>query len=104
MGRRRRPRSIDPMEQIIHDALVDTKIRFVQEGTPGHDQRLDFLLVDHGVHIEVKRMYTDRIAEQMATQPDIIVAQGEKAVRLLARAIRSGLLEEDADETPTPAQ
>jgi DNA-binding sugar fermentation-stimulating protein len=92
------------MEKIIHDALVDTRIRFIEEGTPGHDQRLDFHLVDHGVHIEVKRLYTERVAEQMATQPDIIVAQGERAVRLLARAIRSGLLEEDVGETQTTSR
>lgn len=53
----------------------------------GNPSGLDFRL-DNGVEIEVKRMHSDRIAAQMARAPNVIVAQGETAIRYLAELIR----------------
>jgi hypothetical protein len=53
--------------------------------------RLDFRL-DNGIEIEVKRFHTERIAAQMARAPNVIVAQGEEAIRFLADLI-GGLAE-----------
>lgn len=82
----------DPMERIIADALNNANIPHMSDAVHGTDHHLDFHLPDaapHGIAIEVKRMHAPRIAEQMSRHPDVIVAQGEYAVRLLGRAIRS---------------
>lgn len=89
---RRLKRPTDPMERIIADALRDAKIPHTIDVVHGTDHNLDFHLPDdapHGIAIEVKRMHAPRISEQMSRHPDVIVAQGEYAVRLLGRAIRS---------------
>jgi len=85
-------RTNDPMERLVEQALIDAGLRYRREGDPLHHQTIDYLLLDHDVHIEVKLMHTDRVSRQMASVPNIIVAQGEPAIRLLARAIRDGLL------------
>lgn len=92
MADKRLQRPNDPMERIIADALHDAKISHMIDAVHGTDHHLDFHLPDeapHGVAIEVKRMHAPRIAEQMSRHPDVITAQGEYAVRLLGRAIRS---------------
>lgn len=80
----------DPMERLIEEALVEAEIRFVTDEGGGTDTRLDFYLPDHDVYIKVKRFHSARISEQMARAPNVIVAQGEQAVRFLAATIRSG--------------
>ena len=80
----------DPMERIVEQALRDARISYVPDRDV--EAALDFFLPDFDVHIEVKRLHTDRVAVQMARAENVIVAQGEAAVHFLADAIRSGLL------------
>lgn len=75
----------DPMEQLISDGLRAGSFRFTHESEKGNPNlALDFHLTDLGIHIEVKRFHTPRIADQMSRAPNVIVAQGEDAVRFLA--------------------
>lgn len=80
-------RPSDPMEALIFDALTDAGERFVHEG--GEARGLDFYLPDRDVYIEVKRMHSPRISEQMARAANVIAAQGPAAVQMLATAIRA---------------
>ena len=77
----------DPMEQIIERALLEAGISFVADRDGGTPTNLDFHLPDQDVFIEVKRMHTPRVSDQMARAPNVIVAQGEAGVRFLADAI-----------------
>lgn len=77
----------DPMEQLIADALDARGIGYVTDEGGNNPSHLDFRL-DNGIEIEVKRLHSDRIAKQMARVPNVIVAQGEEAVRYLAELIR----------------
>lgn len=83
-------RTKDPMERIIEKALVEAGIDFETDQGGKTENALDFYLPAWGIAIEVKRFYTARTGEQMARAPNVIVAQGERAVRFLAAAIRSG--------------
>lgn len=85
-----KPSLRDPLEREVEKALIEAGIDFETDNGGGNDSRLDFFLPQWDVHIEVKRFYTARTGEQMARAPNVIVAQGEKAVRFLAAAIRSG--------------
>lgn len=76
------PPITDPMERIIADAL-DAAGEPYQVNALG----LDFYLPCQDVYIEVKRMHSDRIADQMSRAPNVIAVQGEQAVRLLAATI-----------------
>ncbi len=78
------------MEREIEAALIDAGIAFTTDDGGQNETRLDFHLTDYDVAIEVKRFYSPRISEQMARAPNVIAAQGERAVRFLAAAIRSG--------------
>ena len=84
-----KPVSTDPMERIVEQALIDAGIPYIADRDAGTSHRLDFDLPEHGVAIEVKRMHSPRISEQMARAENVIVAQGEVAVRLLADALRA---------------
>lgn len=86
----RKPKSSDPMERLIEAALIDARIRYTTDEGGGTESRLDFRLPDYDIELEVKRFYSARTGEQMARAPNVIVAQGEAAVRFLAAAIRSG--------------
>lgn len=78
----------DPMEQMIADALEAAGIAYIRDGDPGGEgQRLDFYLPDYDLFIEVKRLHSPRIAEQMALAKNVIAVQGEAAVRWLAGMI-----------------
>lgn len=95
----RQPVTTDPMERIVEEALINAGVPFVVDygpggGTPHH---LDFHLPEHDVAIEVKRLHSPRTADQMARVENVIVAQGEAAVRLLAAAIRGGSLRSAPD-------
>jgi hypothetical protein len=81
----------DPMEQLIEAALRGANVEFRTDEGGGNPSGLDFLLPNEGVEIEVKRMHTPRIAEQMSRAENVIVAQGPKAVALLAAMIRRAL-------------
>jgi hypothetical protein len=78
---------MDPMEQIIADALDEAGIAFTTPSQRRDATGLDFRL-ENGVEIEVKRFHSPRIAEQMSRAPNVIAVQGEAAVRLLADTIR----------------
>jgi hypothetical protein len=80
-----RQRPSDPMEAIIYDALKKGDILFQTEEQT--EQRLDFYLPAYDIHIEVKRMHTPRIAEQMSRADNVIAVQGKAAVEWLARTI-----------------
>ena len=84
------PALADPMERIIEQALNEAGIIFVTDQGGANETRLDFYLPTYDVAIEVKRFYSARTSEQMARAPNVIVAQGETAIRFLAAAIRSG--------------
>ena len=75
----------DPMERAIADALSGMGIQFERE-----KDGLDFYLPGCGIYIEVKQFHSARIAEQMSRADNIIVAQGRKAVELLADMIEAG--------------
>lgn len=74
------------MERLIAAALSAASQEWVDERDPAA-LGLDFYLPDQGVHIEVKRMHSPRISEQMRRSENVIVAQGPLAVALLARLI-----------------
>jgi transcriptional regulator with XRE-family HTH domain len=86
----RQPKLKDQLEREIEKALIEAGIDFVTDDGGGTESRLDFYLPQFDVSIEVKRFYTARTGDQLARAANVIVAQGERAVRLLAMAIRSG--------------
>lgn len=88
----------DPMEGLIADAL--TRVGEPFERDTENSARLDFHLPRMGVHIEVKQFHSDRIAVQMGRVDDVIVAQGAKAVRLLAALIEAGIAKVGCGEGP----
>ena len=79
---------MDPMEQIIADALDDVGVAYATDFGGGNPSGLDFRLTGNGVEIEVKRFHTDRIAEQMSRAENVIAIQGEAAVRFFADLLR----------------
>ena len=68
---------------------MEVGVRYETDLGGGSPANLDFYLPGEDVHIEVKRLHSDRIAAQMARADNVIAAQGETAVRFLAAAIRS---------------
>lgn len=90
----------DPMEKLIADALDAVGASYTTDMGGGNPSGLDFRLAS-GIEIEVKRFHTPRVAEQMARAPNVIVAQGEEAVRFLAFLIRSsGAVKDDPPLVP----
>jgi hypothetical protein len=79
---------MDPLEQIIADALDSVGASYTTDMGGGNPSNLDFRLAS-GIEIEVKRFHTPRVADQMSRAENVIVAQGEQAVRFLAFLIRS---------------
>lgn len=76
----------DPVERIIFDALQAAGIQFVGENDP-RAKRLDFYLPEMDLHIEVKRLHSERTAEQIAKSNSIIVIVGLEAARAFAAMI-----------------
>lgn len=79
---------MDPMEQLIAEALNKVGARYTSDNGGTNPSGLDFRLAC-GIEIEVKRFHTPRVAEQMSRAENVIVAQGEGAVRFLAFLIRA---------------
>lgn len=77
----------DPMEAIVAQALDAAGISYWRDGE--HGPCLDFRL-GNGVEIEVKRMFSPRIAKQMASAENVIAIQGEQAVRFFAELLHMG--------------
>ena len=89
---------VDPMELQVALALRAAGIPFLPDRDGLNPSGLDFSLPEERVEIEVKRMHSPRIAEQMARVPDVIVAQGPRAVAFLARAIAAlGAIQPEQD-------
>ena len=80
----------DPMERLIEAALIAAGIRYTTESDGSSPHRLDFDLPDIGVAIEVKRFHSPRAVAQLGRTENVILVQGEKAVRALAAFIVSG--------------
>lgn len=78
----------DPMEAQIADALRAIGIEFGRDRDCSSPANLDFYVPSLDVHIEVKRMHTPRVSEQMGRVENVIVAQGPLAVAWLARLIK----------------
>lgn len=87
------PRS-DPMEALIEQALVAAEIDYRADFETEYG--LDFYLPDQATYLEVKRFHSDRIGEQMSRVDNVIVAQGEGAVRLLSQLLRNYQPEDEA--------
>lgn len=79
---------MDPLEQVIADALDDAGIPYLSDHDGTNPSHLDFRL-SSGIEIEVKRFHTPRIAEQMARADNVIAIQGEDAVRFFASLVRA---------------
>jgi hypothetical protein len=76
---------MDKCEQVIKDALCCRGIKFVTE--KDNPAKLDFLLTEYDIHIEVKQFHSDRIAKQMASAKNVIAVQGYDACLFLGQAI-----------------
>ncbi len=77
----------DPLEQLVADALTEAGIFFKHE-SEGDTKNLDFYLPNHGVYIEVKGGHSDRVAEQMSRDFNVIAVQGVKSVHLLCQFLK----------------
>ena len=76
-----------PLEAEIESALKHAGIEYLtEESNPTH---MDFYLPALDIHIEVKGGFTSRVIRQMHRADNVIVAQGQTAVKFLASAIRS---------------
>jgi hypothetical protein len=82
------------MECIIADALDSVGASYSTDAGGGNPSGLDFRLAS-GIEIEVKQFHTPRVAEQMSRAENVIVAQGELAVRFLAFLIRTSVAAKD---------
>lgn len=78
----------DPMERAIAKALDEACLPYTMDGERGHPEgNLDFWVPALDCFIEVKQFHTDRIADQMSRQPNIIAVQGENAVHAFCRLL-----------------
>lgn len=72
----------DELEKQIGDALIEANIKFERK-----HQRLDFFLPKYDVYIEVKKYHSERVVKQLATQDNVILVQGIKAVKLFCEKL-----------------
>lgn len=77
----------DPIELIVSTAL--TRAGVVWEDQHGHKE-LDFFLPEHGIQIECKQFYSDRISRQLSENKDVIVVQGKKAAMAFSKLLTEG--------------
>ena len=75
----------DPIERLIAEALTTAGLAYTAGDATA--SKLDFHVPALGIDIEVKRFHSDRIAKQMARSDNVILAQGEVAIRALAGMI-----------------
>ena len=76
-----------PLEQRIAKALDTARLEYRTDYEGGVPAHLDFYVLAYDVHIEVKGGHSPRVADQMQRAANVIVAQGSKAVELLASLI-----------------
>lgn len=76
----------DHLEELVGDSLTEARIDFEHESEGGRasEHGLDFYIPAADVFIEVKQYHSQRIAKQTARAENVIVLQGEKAVKLFA--------------------
>lgn len=77
----------DPVELVIANALEAASVEYCLGRETG---ALDFYLPSYRVHIECKRLHTERITKQMARFPDVIAIQGMDAALAFADMIKKG--------------
>ena len=81
---------MDPVEQIVSDALDKAGIAYLIDGK-GDTCGLDFLLCGLDTFIECKRFHTERTSEQMARVENVIVIQGIQAAHVFAELITNNV-------------
>jgi hypothetical protein len=69
----------DYLELAVARNLTRLNIRFIHE-SENKSQMLDFYLPDNDVYIEVKQFHTERVINQLASQENVILLQGRKAI------------------------
>ena len=81
----------DPLEQQVAVALQAAGIKFLHETDFNKEQinPLDFYLTEFNIWIEIKRYYSERIIKQQEHRPNVIVLQGETAVRIFCALLSS---------------
>lgn len=79
----------DHLEKLIGDSLTNAGIDFEHESEGGiaAEHGLDFYTLVEEVFIEVKQYHSERIAKQTARAGNVIVLQGENAVKLFANLL-----------------
>jgi len=77
----------DPIEKIVEDALIRSKIRYKGGREGNNPSNLDFALLDYNVEIEVKQFHSDRISAQMGRAPNVIAIQGKDAALWFASVL-----------------
>lgn len=77
----------DPVEQIIYDALIESGLKFSTENHP-QNHVLDFFIPAIELHIECKRMHSERSAGQVSRSDNIILIVGIRAARHYAGLLR----------------
>jgi len=81
------PAPTDPVELIVHRALVAAEVPFTSD--PNATFGLDFkLMTEPAIYIECKQFHSPRITEQMSRAHDVIVVQGIEAAHFFARLFK----------------
>lgn len=76
----------DKLEKQIGDTLANDNIKFERK-----NQRLDFFLPKYDIYIEVKKYHSNRAIAQLATQDNVILIQGVKAVKLFCGILNNSI-------------
>jgi len=79
--------AVDPIEQIVADALDARGIAYTSDGK-GQTHGLDFRLDGIDVYVECKQFHTPRIADQTSRVSDVIVIQGRRAAEMFAEMLK----------------
>jgi hypothetical protein len=77
----------DFLENSLVKQLISKGISFFREGE-NKEQRLDFYLPEYDVYIEVKQYHTDRVSQQLASQENVILIQGKKAMKFFIEHLK----------------
>ena len=76
----------DPCELIVADALTRAGIKFTHE-SENKAQGLDFYLPEYDLLIEVKQFASERTADQLRGQVNVMLLQGMPACHAFANMI-----------------
>lgn len=80
----------DPLEQLVADALDSLGIKYEHESEPttlAKVHSLDFYIPGFDIFIEIKRFHTERVTYQISRVENLILLQGEQAVKTFVRWI-----------------